>query len=79
MRGEDRRQGSMFSHVSLEQRVPPNHSLRQLQPLVNEALAELSPRLQELYSRVGRPSIARRSCCAIWCCRCYTRSAASVC
>lgn len=37
---------------------PPNHSLRQLQPLVNEALARLSPRLEELYSRVGRPSIA---------------------
>jgi transposase len=58
MRGEDRRQGSMFSYVSLEQRVPPNHPLRQLQPLVNAALAELSPRFEELYSRVGRPSIA---------------------
>jgi len=58
MRGEDRRQGSMFSYVSLEQRVPLNHPLRQLQPLVNAALAELSPRFEELYSRVGRPSIA---------------------
>lgn len=58
MRGEDRRQGSMFSYVSLEQRVPPNHPLRRLQPLVNEALTELSPRFEELYSRVGRPSIA---------------------
>lgn len=58
MRGEDRRQGSMFSYVSLEQRVPANHPLRQLQPMVNEALAELSPRFEELYSRVGRPSIA---------------------
>jgi len=58
MRGEDRRQGTMFSYVSLEQRVPSNHPLRQLQPMVNQALAELSPRFEELYSRVGRPSIA---------------------
>lgn len=58
MRGEDQRQSAMFSYVSLEQRVPANHPLRQLQPLVNEALAELSPRFEELYSRVGRPSIA---------------------
>jgi transposase len=58
MRGEDRRQGAMFSYVSLEQRVPSNHPLRQLQPMVNQALAELSPRFEELYSRVGRPSIA---------------------
>jgi transposase len=58
MRGEDRRQGEMFSYVSLEQRVPLNHPLRQLQPMVNQALAELSPRFEELYSRVGRPSIA---------------------
>jgi len=58
MRGEDRQQGPMFSYVSLDQRVPTNHPLRQLQPMVNEALAELSPRFEELYSRVGRPSIA---------------------
>jgi transposase len=58
MRGEDRRQGTMFSYVSLEQRVPANHPLRQLQPMVNQALSELSPRFEELYSRVGRPSIA---------------------
>lgn len=58
MRGEDQRQGAMFSYVSLEQRVPANHPLRQLQLMVNQALAELSPRFEELYSRVGRPSIA---------------------
>ena len=57
MRGEDQRQGAMFSYVSLEQRVPEDHPLRKLLPMVNEALAELSPRLESLYSRVGRPSI----------------------
>jgi transposase len=58
MRGEDQKQSAMFSYVSLEQRVPENHPLRQLQSMVNQALAELSPRFEELYSRVGRPSIA---------------------
>src|SRR3569832_117944 len=58
MRGEDQRQGEMFSYVSLEQRVPENHPLRQLQPMVNQALSELSPCFEELYSQVGRPSIA---------------------
>jgi transposase len=57
MRGEDQRQGAMFSYVSLEQRVPEDHPLRKLLPMVNEALAELSPRFESLYSRVGRPSI----------------------
>jgi transposase len=58
MRGEDQRQGAVFSYVSLEQRVPQDHPLRQLLPMVNQALAELSPRFEALYSRVGRPSVA---------------------
>lgn len=58
MRGEDRRQGSMFSYISLEQRIPADHPLRQMRPMVDQALAELSPRFDEIYSRMGRPSIA---------------------
>ncbi len=29
MRGEDLRQGSMFSYISLEERIPADHPLRQ--------------------------------------------------
>jgi transposase len=57
MRGDDRRQGSMFSYVSLEQRVPESHPLRPLRAMVDQALVELSPAFEGLYSRVGRPSI----------------------
>jgi transposase len=57
MRGDDVRQGSMFSYVSLEQRVPESHPLRPLRAMVDEALVELSPAFEGLYSRVGRPSI----------------------
>jgi transposase len=57
MRGDDRKQGAMFSYVSLEQRVPENHPLRSIRTMVDQALVELSPAFEGLYSRVGRPSI----------------------
>ena len=57
MRGDDRRQESMFSYVSLEQRVPESHPLRPLRGMVDQALVKLSPAFEGLYSRVGRPSI----------------------
>src|SRR5437899_12487127 len=59
MRGDDlERQGAMWSYVPMEQRIPVDHPLRVLRPLVDAVLQELSPRFAELYSRVGRPSIA---------------------
>lgn len=57
MRGDDRKQGAMFSYVSLEQRVPENHPLRSIRAMVDQALVELSAAFEGLYSRVGRPSI----------------------
>ena len=59
MRGDDREeQGAMWSYVPMEQRIPADHPLRAMRLLVDGALRELSPRFAELYSRVGRPSIA---------------------
>jgi len=58
MRGADQQPDAVFSYVSPEQRVPPNHPLRPIRKLANEALAELSPRFAELYAATGRPSIA---------------------
>src|SRR5919109_5494929 len=59
MRGDDRdEQGAMWSYVPMEQRISADHPLRVLRPMVDAALHELSPRFAELYSRVGRPSIA---------------------
>src|SRR5436309_5312343 len=58
MRGDDQQQDGVFSYVSLEQRVPSGHPLRVIRKLVDEALAELSGRLDELYATTGRPSIA---------------------
>src|SRR5438132_377217 len=59
MRGDDQEeQGAMWSYVPMEQRIPADHPLRVMRSLVDAVLQELSPRFAELYSRVGRPSIA---------------------
>lgn len=57
MRGEDLQQNVMFSYLSPEQRVPPDHPLRKLRPLVDEALKKLSRRFTAMYASVGRPLI----------------------
>jgi transposase len=48
----------MFSYVSPEQRVPPDHPLRPIREMVDGILKEMSGRFARLYSQVGRPSIA---------------------
>src|SRR5712664_1584851 len=58
MRGHDEQQGSMFSYVSPEKRVPPDHPLRRVRRMTDRALAELTVAFSEMYSRYGRPSIA---------------------
>jgi transposase len=58
MRGNEEQQDAVFSYVSLEKRVPADHPLRKIRKMVDEALSELSPQLERLYSSTGRPSIA---------------------
>src|SRR5690242_9920139 len=58
MRGDDEQQNGVFSYISAEQRVPQNHPLRPLRKMVDEVLAELSPRFAKMYAKRGRPSIA---------------------
>jgi transposase len=48
----------MFSDLSPEAFVPPNHPLRAIRPLVNAALDRLSPDFAKIYSPFGRKSIA---------------------
>ena len=57
MRGDDPNQSAAFSYVGPEQRVPAGHPLRPIREMTNHVLRELSPRFEELYSRLGRPSI----------------------
>jgi transposase len=57
MRGDDRDQSPMFSYISPEQRVPPDHPLRIVRDMTDEALRGLSGEFARLYSPLGRPSI----------------------
>src|SRR4029453_18918172 len=50
-------QSHMWSYVPLEQRIPAEHPLRPLRAMVDVVLRELSPQFDQLYSKVGRPSI----------------------
>ena len=58
MRGEQRESDGLFSYIRLEERIAADHPLRAIRALVDEALAALSGRFEELYSHTGRPSIA---------------------
>src|SRR5262245_48195107 len=57
MRGSDEQPGAMFSYVSLEDRVPPDHPLRAIRRITDRALERISPELGSLYIHFGRPSI----------------------
>ena len=58
MRGTDDQSGALFSYLSPDVLVPPDHPLRAIRPLVNAALDRLSAQFSRLYSPGGRASIA---------------------
>lgn len=58
MRGDNEQQAGMYSYISPEQRVPADHPLRPIRKMTDEIFKQLSPRFDQLYSRMGRPSIA---------------------
>jgi transposase len=58
MRGDERVPDGMFNYVTLEQRVPREHPLREIRKLTDEVLRSLSAEFDGLYSDLGRRSIA---------------------
>src|ERR1039457_2422266 len=58
MRGDDELQSGMFSYVTMEQRIAPDHPLRAIRAMVDRALQRMDSDLSKLYSGTGRPSIA---------------------
>lgn len=57
MRGDDPRHEAMFSYITPEARVRPDHPLRPIRRMTDAALARLSARFDRMYSTTGRPSI----------------------
>src|SRR6202042_2831778 len=58
MRGADTQQAAMFSYLSPEQRGPAGHPLRRVREITDRLLVELSDLFDQMYSTMGRPSIA---------------------
>lgn len=58
MRGEDEKQGAMFSYVTLERRVPQDHPLRAIRGMADRALARIDADLDKVYAGMGRRSVA---------------------
>jgi transposase len=57
MRGRQERTGSLFSYVSVEDRIPATHPLRRIRKLADQALDRLNPTFCKLYASEGRPSV----------------------
>jgi transposase len=57
MRGKLDRQITMLSSLTPDQLVPQGHPIRQIKPIVDHALSELSPVFNRMYADMGRPSI----------------------
>jgi transposase len=57
MRGDDQQQSGMFSYVSVEERVPPDHPLRVIRRIVDEVLRSMAKEFDGMYARTGRPSV----------------------
>jgi transposase len=57
MRGQQERSGSLFSYVSIEERIPAHHPLRRVRHLAYQALDRLNPTFCQLYASEGRPSV----------------------
>jgi transposase len=57
MRGKQEKQITMLSTLTPDQLVPQDHPIRQIKPIVDKALKELSPTFNRMYADLGRPSI----------------------
>ncbi len=57
MRGKAETQVTMLSMVTADQLVPNDHPIREIKPIVENALSELSPTFNRMYAEIGRPSI----------------------
>lgn len=57
MRGQQKRIGSLFSYVLIEDRIPASHPLRLIRKLADQALDRINPTFCRLYASEGGPSV----------------------
>jgi transposase/IS5 family transposase len=61
MRGDKEEQAAVMVFVAPDHKVPQDHPIRRIKPIVDRALKSLSPVFSEMYSKRGRPSIPPES------------------
>src|SRR4030042_6903196 len=57
MRGDRSEQALMLTTLTPHDFVAEDHPIRAIKPIVDRALAQLSPVFNKMYAKVGRPSI----------------------
>ena len=57
MRGDAAQQATMLTAITPDAKVPKDHPIRAIKPIVDGALLELSPVFNAMYAKVGPPSI----------------------
>ena len=57
MRGNAARQVEMLTAVTPDALIPQGHPIRRVKPMVDRALAQLSPTFARMYAQNGRASI----------------------
>src|SRR5713226_1559265 len=57
MRGDKTEQAAVMLFITPDQKVPQDHPIRAIKPIVDRARASLSPVFNRMYSKRGRPSI----------------------
>jgi hypothetical protein len=57
MRGSTDRQLTICTVVDPGELIPDQHPIRRVRPFVESALARLEPTFEDIYAKVGRPSI----------------------
>jgi transposase len=61
MRGDEEEQAAVMVFVAPDHKVPQDHPIRAIKPIVDRALRSLSPVFNQMYSKRGRPSIPPES------------------
>jgi len=57
MRGNNEQQAAVMLYITPDQKVPQEHPIRSIKPIVDRALLKLSPVFNQMYKKIGRPSI----------------------
>jgi transposase len=61
MRGDKTEQALVMVFIAPDHKVPQDHPIRAIKPIVDRALEQLSPVFNQMYSKRGRPSIPPES------------------